>query len=108
MTTKKAPPPTSPGELWQAGLGAFSKAQAEAASKLATMATGLSSKATGHLGKLESIFEERVAKALNTLGVPSAEEVDALRMRVNELSTTVQKLSATRQTPAKRSPRKPK
>jgi polyhydroxyalkanoate synthesis regulator phasin len=108
MATKKAHPPTSPGELWQAGLGAFTKAQAEAASKLATMATDLSSKATGHIGKLESIFVERVAKALHTLGVPSAEELGVLSARVDELSATVQKLSATRKIPAKRSPRKPK
>ena len=109
MPTKKdTATPATPGELWQAGLGAFSKAQAEATSKFATLATDLSTKATGQLGKLETIFEERVAKALHTLGVPSAQEVSALRAQVEELSAQVQKLSATRATPTKRAPRPPK
>lgn len=103
MPTKKdASTPTTPGELWQAGLGAFTKAQAEATSKFATLATDLSSKASGQLGKLETIFEERVAKALQTLGVPSAQEVNALRAQVEALSAQVQKLSATRATPTKK------
>jgi polyhydroxyalkanoate synthesis regulator phasin len=115
MPTKKdTSAPTTPGELWQAGLGAFTKAQAEATSKFATLATDLSTKATGQLGKLETIFEERVAKALQTLGVPSAQEVSALRAQVEALSAQVQKLStratptkkrATPATPAKRAPR---
>jgi poly(hydroxyalkanoate) granule-associated protein len=95
-------------------LGAFTKAQAEATSKFATLATDLSTKATGQLGKLETIFEERVAKALQTLGVPSAHELSTLRAQVAELSAQVQKLSAKRAdspkratpaTPAKRAPR---
>ncbi len=106
MATKKtAATPHTPGELWQAGLGALTKAQAEAASKLATMATDLSFKASGHMGKLESIFEERVAKALHSLGVPSAEEVSALRARVDELTAAVNKLSgAAPTTPAPKRP----
>jgi len=84
----------APGQLWQASLGAFTKAQAEAAAKLTTMATDLSTKATGHFGKLENIFEERVAKALHTLGMPSAEEVSALQARVEALEKALKKLSA--------------
>ena len=108
--------------IWQAGLGAFSKAQAEgskafealvregvdlqrktqlvaeekiaqANQKMSTMATGMSSKASGQWDKLETIFEERVAKALGKLGVPSADEVNALRDRVDELTKQVQALS---------------
>lgn len=110
MPSKKNPAtPNTPGQLWQAGLGAFTKAQAEAAGKLATMATDLSSRATGHLGKLESIFEERVAKALHTLGVPSAEEVSALRARVDALTAAVDKLSgAPTASPKRRTSRTPK
>ena len=85
-------------QIWLAGLGAFAKAQEEggkvfdnlvkegtslqrktqaaaeerlsdATSRMASMATEISSKASGQWDKLESIFEERVAKALNKLGV---------------------------------------
>jgi poly(hydroxyalkanoate) granule-associated protein len=110
-------------QIWQAGLGAFNKAQAEgskafealvkegvslqrktqsvaeekiseATSKMSTMATDISSKASGQWDKLESIFEDRVAKALNKLGVPSAKDVNALIARIDELNKSVQKLSA--------------
>jgi hypothetical protein len=58
------------------------------------MATDISSKASGQWDKLESIFEDRVAKALNKLGVPSAKDVSALIARIDELNKSVQKLSA--------------
>ena len=111
-------------QIWQAGLGAFAKAQAEgtrafealvkegtglqrktqaaaeekiseATSKMTSMATDISSKASGHWDKLENIFEERVAKALNKLGVPSAKDINALIARIDELKQSVQKLSPT-------------
>ena len=110
-------------QIWQAGLGAFTRAQAEgskafeslvkegvsiqrktqaaaeekiseATNKMSNMATDITSKATGQWDKLESIFEERVAKALNKLGVPSAKDVNALIARIEELNKAVQKLSA--------------
>jgi poly(hydroxyalkanoate) granule-associated protein len=110
-------------QIWQAGLGAFTRAQAEgtkafeslvkegvsiqrktqaaaeekiseATSKVSTMATDISSKASGQWDKLESIFEERVAKALNKLGVPSAKDVNALIARIDDLNKAVQKLAA--------------
>lgn len=109
--------------IWQAGLGAFSRAQAEgtkafealvkeginlqrktqsaaeeklseATHKMTDMASGISSKATGQWDKLESIFEERVAKALNKLGVPSSQDINALIERIEALNQSVQKLSA--------------
>jgi len=109
-------------QIWLAGLGAFSKAQeeggkafeslvkeglsiqrktqavaeeriSEASSRMSSMATEISSKATGQWDKLENLFEERVAKALNKLGVPSARDVDALIARIDELSQHVQRLS---------------
>ena len=117
-------------QIWQAGLGAFSKAQAEgtrafeslvkegtslqrktqaaaetriteATSRMTNMATDISSKASGHWDKLENIFEERVAKALNKLGVPSAKDVNALIARIDALNQSVQDLSAARKSPAK-------
>jgi len=110
-------------QIWQAGLGAFNRAQAEggkafdalvkegvtlqrktqsaaeekiaeATSKMSTMANDLSAKATGQWDKLENIFEDRVAKALNKLGVPSAKDVAALMARIDALNHSVQKLSA--------------
>ncbi|MDP3311643.1 MAG: phasin family protein, partial [Polaromonas sp.] len=44
--------------------------------------------------KLETIFEERVAKALNKLGVPSAKDVDALIARIDELNKNVQQMAS--------------
>ena len=110
-------------QIWLAGLAAFTKAQneggkvfetlakeglsiqrktqaaaeekiTEATSKMANMATGITSKATGQWDKLENIFEERVAKTLNKLGVPSSKDVDALIARIDELNKSVQQLSA--------------
>ena len=110
-------------QIWQAGLGAFGKAQAEgtkafealvkegmsiqrktqsaaeekiseATSKMTNMATDISAKASGQWDKLESIFEDRVAKALNKLGVPSAKDISALISRIDDLNSNVQKLSA--------------
>ncbi|TXT37933.1 MAG: poly granule associated [Comamonadaceae bacterium] len=109
-------------QIWQAGLGAFMKAQAggtkafealvkegvtlqrktqsaaeekisEATQKMTNMATDITSKASGQWDKLESIFEDRVAKALNKLGVPSAKDVEALMARIDALNASVQKLS---------------
>jgi poly(hydroxyalkanoate) granule-associated protein len=108
-------------QIWLAGLGSFSKAQAEggkvfetlvkegvtmqrktqaaaeekiseATSKMAGMATEIASKATGQWGKLEDIFETRVAKALGKLGVPSAQDIAALVERIDALSQAVAKL----------------
>ena len=110
-------------QIWQAGLGAFSRAQAEgtkafealvkegmslqrktqsaaedklseASHKMSDMANGISIKASGQWDKLESIFEERVAKALNKLGVPSSKDMSALTERIEALNQSVQKLSA--------------
>ena len=110
-------------QIWLAGLGAFSKAQAEggkvfetlvkdgvglqrktqaaaeekiseATSKMTTMASGITAKATGQWDKLENIFEERVAKALSKMGMPSAKEVQALAKRVDELSAKLNKTAA--------------
>ena len=47
------------------------------------------------MSKLEAIFEQRTAKALNKLGVPTAKDVDALVQRVDALAAAVSKLSRT-------------
>ena len=121
-------------QIWLAGLGAFSKAQAEggkvfetlvkdgmglqrktqaaaeekiseATNKMTSMASGITAKATGvatditakatgQWDKLENIFEERVAKALSKMGMPTAKEVQALAKRVDELSAQLKKAPA--------------
>ena len=110
-------------QIWQAGMGAFAKAQAEgtkaleslvkegtsiqrktqaaaeekiseATNRMTAMAGDITSKASGHWDKLENIFEDRVAKALNKLGVPSAKDVNALIARIDELNKSVQRLSS--------------
>lgn len=108
-------------QIWLAGLGAFSKAQAEggkafdtlvkeglsiqrktqavaeeriseATSRVTHMATDISSKAAGKWDKLENIFEDRVATALNKLGVPSARDVESLIERIDALTQQVHAL----------------
>jgi poly(hydroxyalkanoate) granule-associated protein len=109
-------------QILQAGLGAFAKAQVEGAKALETfvkdsatiqrktkaaaegkiseatnkmthMANDISKQASGQWDKLENIFEERVAKALNKLGVPSAKDVSALIDRIDALNKAVQTLA---------------
>ena len=57
--------------------------------------------ATETWDNLEALFQTRVQRALNQLGVPSAEEIRVLTRRVAELNTSVQALSA-KQARAKR------
>ena len=122
--------------IWLAGMGAFSRAQAEGTkvfealvkegatlqkktqsvaeekisgvtSKMPSMAGDVQAKAGQHWDKLESIFEDRTAKALNKLGVPSAKDVDALISRIDDLSAKVAKLSKTAPAKAPAAKKKP-
>ena len=105
-------------QIWLAGMGAFAKAQAEGrqvfdalvkegttlqkktqsaaeekfgdvSSKMSSMAEDVTAKAGKQWDKLESIFEERTAKAMKKLGVPSSKDVDALMARIDALSEQV-------------------
>ena len=109
-------------QIWLAGMGAFSKAQeegskvfeslvkegmtlqkktqgiaeekiSEVTGKMSAMAGSVSAKAGQNWDKLESIFEQRTAKAMNKLGVPTSKDVDALVQRVDELAAAVSRLS---------------
>ena len=53
----------------------------------------VSGKAAGTWDRLEQVFEDRVARALSSLGVPTKKEIDKLSKRVAELTATVQKLN---------------
>ena len=109
-------------QIWLAGMGAFSKAQAEGGKvfealvkeglnlqrktqgmaeekisevtgKMSAMAGTVTAKAGQNWDKLEAIFEARTAKAMGKLGVPTAKDLDALTQRVDALAAAVAKLS---------------
>ena len=50
-------------------------------------------RATGAWDKLEQVFEDRVARALHSLNVPSRKDIDVLSKRVAELTEIAKKLS---------------
>jgi poly(hydroxyalkanoate) granule-associated protein len=108
-------------QIWLAGMGAFSKAQEEGSKvfealvkegqslqkktqgmaeeklgevtgKMSAMAETVTAKAGQNWDKLESIFEQRTAKAMSKLGVPTAKDVQALTDRVDALAAAVAKL----------------
>jgi poly(hydroxyalkanoate) granule-associated protein len=107
-------------QIWLAGLGAFAKMQQEgskafealvkdgagmqkktqqaaeetlgqAQQRMAGFASEFGSKAAGQWGKLENIFEERVARALEKLGTPTAADMAALQARVDALEAQLKK-----------------
>lgn len=111
-------------QIWLAGLGAFSKAQAEGGKVFDALVregmgiqrrtramteekigevTGKVSKAAGDItkqatqswDKLEQVFEDRVSRALTRLGVPTSKDVQSLMKRVDSLNASVQALSGT-------------
>lgn len=94
-------------QIWQAGLGAFARAQREGsvlfdklvqeggelhrltehltgekgfsvADTVTRLAENASRQASGSLDKLEKVFEQRVSRSLRSLGVPSSAEVHSL------------------------------
>jgi poly(hydroxyalkanoate) granule-associated protein len=108
-------------QIWLAGMGAFAKAQgggnkvfealvqegmglqrktqtlaeekiSEVTGKMTAMADTVSSRAGQNWDKLEALFEQRTAKALGRLGVPTAKDVQALTERVDALAAAVSRL----------------
>jgi poly(hydroxyalkanoate) granule-associated protein len=115
-------------QIWLAGLGAFAKMQqegskafealvkdgvgvqkktqqaaeetlAQAQARMAGIASEFGTKAAGGWGKLENIFEDRVARALEKLGMPSAQEVAALQARVEALEAQLREKSTEARSP---------
>lgn len=109
-------------QIWAAGLGAFGRAQAEGSklfeglvkeglnleAKTRKIATGKVGEVRGAVetgvsqvrertqetwDRLEQVFEQRVSRALNKLGVPARKELDELLKRVDELNREVRKLN---------------
>jgi len=120
-------------QIWLAGLGAFAKAQGEGgkvfdtlikegvnlqrktqavaeeklgdvAGKMSAMAGEVGSKANAQWDKLETIFEERTARAMGKLGVPNAKALAALVDRVAALEASVAALTG-KSAPAAPKPR---
>lgn len=107
-------------QIWLAGLGAFAKAQEEGNKVFEALVkegeaiqartrkvaedkvVDLTAKATGTWDRLEKVFEDRVARALHSLGVPTKQDVQALSRRVAELTDAVQRLTG--EAPATKAP----
>ena len=110
--TSAAPAPTH--QIWLAGLGAMAKAQEqgskaiealvndglafqrksqaeaqqrlhEATERLTHLASDFGQQATVRVDRLEHLFEDRVAKALQRLGMPTLYDLQALTERVAQL-----------------------
>ncbi len=110
-------------DIWLAGLGAFAKAQQEGGkifnglveegTKLESSAkkdlgesydsaksgvdgkvTGIKNKVSTQWDKVEKVFEDRVARALSRLGVPTQSDIKALSDMVASLTEEVRELNA--------------
>lgn len=120
-------------QIWMAGVGAFTRAQGEG-SKLfealvkegmtiekstRQLATGkvdavrdavedrvgvVRERAVDTWDRLEKVFEDRVQRALNRLGVPSSDDLADLSKRVNELNAELRKIS--KSAPARKAAKK--
>lgn len=69
---------------------------ADAGKRLADIAAGLSQRTAESWDRFEGAFEERLAKGLSRLGVPSREELEDLQARVAELEDEVDRLQERR------------
>ena len=123
-------------QIWLAGLGAFAKAQAEGgkvfeslvkeganvqkktqsaaeeklgevSARMSNLAGEVQARAGQRWDKIESIFEDRTAKALARLGVPAAKDLQSLEARVAALEAQLAKpvrSATTRKASAKPAP----
>ncbi len=110
-------------QVWLAGLGAMAKAQEqgskameallsdglafqrksqaeaqqrlqEATERLGHLASDFGQSTSGRVDKLEHLFEDRVAKALHRLGMPSLLDIQMLSERVAQLESQLQALQS--------------
>ena len=109
-------------QIWLAGLGAFAKTQEEGqkvfqalvkegtsiqkrtvrvtedrigeiGGRFAKVAGEFQKQANGTWDKLETVFEERVDRALTRLGVPTRKDITSLTKRMEDLTAEVSRLS---------------
>jgi poly(hydroxyalkanoate) granule-associated protein len=119
--------------VWLAGLGAIAKAQEqgskaiealvndglafqrksqaeaqqrlqEATERLSHMASDFGQQASGRVDKLEHLFEDRVAKALHRLGMPTLLDLEMLSDRVAQLEAQLAALHKPASKPQKAAP----
>jgi poly(hydroxyalkanoate) granule-associated protein len=111
-------------QIWLAGLGAFAKAEREGSKLFETLVKRgeeveaqarqkvedavedlkgrfekVKDKATKNWNKLEKVFQERVARALHRLGVPSREDIQELTRQVNALQESIQEMIKAEEAP---------
>lgn len=97
-------------QIWLAGLGAYAKAQEEGGKIFEALVqegealqtrtrqsadekiAAITDKTTGTWGRLEQVFEDRVARAVASLGIPTRKDIDKLSKRMAELTEVVQQL----------------
>lgn len=97
-------------QIWLAGLGAYNKAEEDAGKIFDKLVKegeeiehmtrgvvekrikvvedtveGVKEKANGTIGKLESVFDQRVSKALQKMGIPTRAEIKALESQIADL-----------------------
>lgn len=98
-------------QIWLAGLGAFAKAQQEGGKVFEALVkegesvqaktrkitedkvSDLGARAAGTWDKLEKVFEDRVARALHSMGVPTKQDIETLSQRVAALTDAVAQLT---------------
>jgi poly(hydroxyalkanoate) granule-associated protein len=75
---------------------AVHSAIAGAQSALQERVGGMREKASDTLENLEKMFQTRVQRALQQIGVPSSRDIDKLSSRVNALNASIEKLARQR------------
>lgn len=103
-------------QIWLAGLGAYTKAEEDTGKifdklvkegeeienltrgvvekqfkAVEDKVEGVREKASGTIGKLESVFDQRVSSALERLGIPSNAHIAELERRIEMLETKLAK-----------------
>lgn len=123
-------------QIWQAGMGAFSRAQEEGGKLFETLvkegstleqktrklATGkvdavrdavenrvgaVKERAADTWDRLEKVFEDRVQRALTRLGVPGRDDLQSLIARVDTLNAELRKLGGAKAAPSRKASAKP-
>lgn len=118
-------------QIWQAGMGAFARAQEEGGKlfealvkegsslelKTRKLATGkvdavrdavenrvgaVKERASDTWDRLEKVFEDRVQRALTRLGVPGRDDLQALIERVDTLNAELRKLGGGKAAPTRK------
>jgi poly(hydroxyalkanoate) granule-associated protein len=130
-TTETSDAPQTPSnEVWLAGLGALAQVQAqgskafeklvgdglsfqrksqeqaqqrlqEATARLTDLAQDFGQHAAVRVDKLEHLFEERVAKALHRLGMPTLQDMQVLQARIHALEEQLGQTRAAKPAAAK-------